>query len=127
MGIILLIAATPVIAVFLFAAYALIRGSIIRANERANDPAAFDAAQVARKDAQAAFARRQREALVCPHCQQGGGVSRRTERRKQGISGAKATGAVVTGGISVLATGLSQKRSVTVMECRNCGASWTVS
>lgn len=43
----------------------------------------------------------------------------------KGISGAKATGAVLTVGISVLATGLSRKKDrVTVATCSNCQSTW---
>jgi hypothetical protein len=64
--------------------------------------------------------------VICPHCQQAGGVSRRLVRRKRGISGGKAAGAVLTGGVSMLATGLSRKEDVTNLSCSNCGMSWDV-
>jgi hypothetical protein len=63
-------------------------------------------------------------ALLCPHCQNRGSVRTKNITKKIGISGAKATGAVLTGGISVLATGLSQKDQVTQAYCENCGSSW---
>jgi hypothetical protein len=49
-----------------------------------------------------------------------------TERTKmkQGISGGKATGAVLTMGVSMLATGLSRKQKVTKATCKNCGSEW---
>jgi len=62
--------------------------------------------------------------IVCPYCQTQGSVSVQSVRRKQGISGAKATGAVMTGGLSMFATGLSRKQSMTHMACRNCGVAW---
>lgn len=62
--------------------------------------------------------------IVCPYCQTQGSVSTQSVRRKQGISGAKATGALMTGGMSMFATGLSRKQSMTHMQCRNCGVSW---
>jgi hypothetical protein len=40
--------------------------------------------------------------------------------RKRGIGGGKATGAVLTGGLSTLATGLSQKQWMTKAHCDNC-------
>ena len=46
--------------------------------------------------------------MVCPHCQATGMVHARRIRQKKGISGGKATGALLTGGWSVLATGLSR-------------------
>lgn len=65
--------------------------------------------------------------LVCPHCQKKGAVHQKKSKRKQGISGGKATGAVLTGGLSLLATGLSRKQAGTEMYCSNCGTSWFVS
>jgi hypothetical protein len=44
---------------------------------------------------------------------------------KKGISGGKATGAVLTAGFSILATGLSRKESATQATCGNCRMSWT--
>ena len=44
--------------------------------------------------------------------------------RKRGISGGKATGAVMTGGLSMLATGLSRKERVNALHCDNCGMTW---
>jgi hypothetical protein len=52
----------------------------------------------------------------------------RTTRKveaKKGISGGKATGAVLTAGISILATGLSRKETVTQVACTNCKSQWT--
>jgi hypothetical protein len=51
----------------------------------------------------------QQSRLVCPHCQTAGSVTARVVTRKKGVSGGKATGAVLTGGVSMLATGLSRK------------------
>lgn len=62
--------------------------------------------------------------MVCPHCQKKGTVSTKQVTTKQGISGGKATGAVLTAGFSLLATGLSRKQKVTEAHCRNCGATW---
>ncbi|MDP2181898.1 MAG: zinc ribbon domain-containing protein [Actinomycetota bacterium] len=63
-------------------------------------------------------------AMVCPHCQSKGTVSTKQVKQKKGISGGKATAAVVTGGLSILATGLSRKEDVTEAHCRNCGNTW---
>jgi hypothetical protein len=62
--------------------------------------------------------------LICPHCQFKGKVRTRHVNRKKGISGAKATGAILTGGISVLATGLSRKEGFTQAHCENCNSTW---
>lgn len=68
----------------------------------------------------------QQAAIVCPHCQQAGGVTRRAATRKKGISGGKATGALMTGGASMLATGLSRKEGAQECRCSNCGMKWDV-
>ncbi len=62
--------------------------------------------------------------MVCPHCQTKGFVITSQQKVKKGISGGKATGAVLTAGISLLATGLSRKEWVTVAYCSNCQARW---
>jgi hypothetical protein len=64
--------------------------------------------------------------LICPHCQAKGIVSSKSVKAKKGISGGKATGAVLTLGISTLATGLSPKQLVTVRTCSNCQTTWEV-
>lgn len=69
---------------------------------------------------------RQQAQVICPHCHNRGGVTWREVKRKQGISGAKATGAVLTGGLSVVATGLSRKGYVRACSCHNCGMKWDV-
>jgi len=63
-------------------------------------------------------------ALVCPHCQGKGTVRTQSVKRKKGISGGKATAAILTGGVSVLATGLSRKETSTEAYCGNCGSKW---
>ena len=62
--------------------------------------------------------------IVCPHCQMKGRVLTKPIKKKAGISGAKATGALLTGGVSVLATGLSRKEAVTELHCKNCSSTW---
>ena len=62
--------------------------------------------------------------LICPHCQQKGGVHTKSIQAKKGISGGKATGAVLTGGVSLLATGLSRKEQSTEAFCSNCKSTW---
>lgn len=63
-------------------------------------------------------------AMVCPHCQTKGKVRTKPIKRKAGISGAKATAAVFTAGVSMLATGLSRKEAVTEARCGNCNSVW---
>ena len=62
--------------------------------------------------------------MVCPHCQSRGTVRTKKVKRKRGISGGKATAALFTGGVSLLATGLSRKENVTEARCRKCGNVW---
>jgi hypothetical protein len=67
------------------------------------------------------------KALVCPHCHSTGTVSTETIRAKRGISGGKATGAILTGGLSMLVTGLSRKERVREAHCSHCGMVWHIS
>jgi hypothetical protein len=62
--------------------------------------------------------------LVCPHCQTAGNVRAKTVKLKKGISGGKVTGAILTGGLSMLATGLSRKKTATQAHCDNSGSTW---
>ena len=72
------------------------------------------AQQKARLDAQ----------IVCPHCQTRGRVTTCDVKLKKGVSGGKAVGALMTGGLSLLAVGLSRKEDATKAECSNCGSIW---
>jgi hypothetical protein len=63
-------------------------------------------------------------AIICPHCQTQGAVTSRLVKQKKGVSGAKATGAVLTLGWSMLATGLSRKEQATELRCGNCRMRW---
>jgi hypothetical protein len=53
-------------------------------------------------------------------------VEVRKGKKKKGISGAKATAAVLTAGISILATGLAKKDKGMNAKCLNCGMSWFI-
>lgn len=64
------------------------------------------------------------ESIVCKFCQTKGTVHTGARVRKQGISGGKATGALFTGGLSMLVTGLSRKQQVTHLWCDECGMAW---
>lgn len=64
--------------------------------------------------------------IVCPHCQSRGSVRTKEVRVKSGISGGKATGAVLTGGLSVVATGLSRKENRTQARCSKCRTVWFI-
>jgi hypothetical protein len=45
-------------------------------------------------------------------------------QRKGNISGAKATAAILTGGLSLLATGLARKKWCTQARCDGCTSQW---
>jgi Flp pilus assembly protein TadB len=62
--------------------------------------------------------------MICPHCHERGQINTKTVTQKKGISGGKATGAILTGGVSLLATGLSRKERNTEAYCRNCKNTW---
>ena len=62
--------------------------------------------------------------MICPHCQTKGNVHTEKAKVKQGVSGGKATGALLTGGVSLLAVGLSRKQKVTKAECKTCKSEW---
>jgi hypothetical protein len=66
-----------------------------------------------------------RPQIVCTHCQVQGRVRTKGIEKDAGISGKKATAAALTGGISILATGLSRKEQLTQAHCDNCGSTWT--
>lgn len=85
---------------------------------------AFADQKAGKPQARAAAKRAQEARIVCPHCQTAGRVTTRPVKLKKGISGGKATGAILTGGVSMLATGLSRKESVTAFACSNCGVNW---
>jgi len=63
-------------------------------------------------------------AMICPHCQTKGCVYTKNVKMKAGVSGGKATAAILTGGFSLFATGLSRKQSVTEAWCSNCQSTW---
>lgn len=62
--------------------------------------------------------------MVCPHCQTKGRIRTKKITKKTGVSGGKAAAAVVTGGLSVLAVGLSRKEDSTQAHCDNCNNTW---
>jgi len=64
--------------------------------------------------------------VMCPHCSVTGGVDVKRVKQKKGISGGKATAAVLTLGVSVLGTGLSRKEEVSQAHCNNCGVTWNM-
>ena len=77
----------------------------------------------AREDAQRKYGSFN-NAMVCPHCTSKGQIRPKPIEKKTGVSGGKATAAVLTGGVSVLATGLSQKEGATQAHCEGCNNTW---
>jgi hypothetical protein len=63
--------------------------------------------------------------MLCTHCQTKGKVRTKSVTNKKGISGGKATAALLTGGVSLLATGLSRKEHGTQARCDECKNTWT--
>jgi len=64
--------------------------------------------------------------ILCPHCQVRGQVHTKRVKVKRGVSGGKTTGAVLTAGFSILATGLSRKETATRATCNNCHVTWLI-
>lgn len=62
--------------------------------------------------------------MICPHCQTEGKVYSCSGVQKGGISGGKAIGGWLTGGLSLLATGIQQRHDVTLARCDNCKSQW---
>ena len=62
--------------------------------------------------------------IVCPHCQARGGVRTRRVKAKKGVSGGKATAAILTSGLSLLAVGLSRQETITEASCSLCESVW---
>lgn len=75
----------------------------------------------AQRDSKKREAERQRAQIVCPRCQVAGHVTVSATSKKRGVSGGKATGALLTGGASLLLVGLSRKEYVQLLTCSNCG------
>lgn len=63
-------------------------------------------------------------AMLCPHCQLRGEIRTKVVTRKKGVSGGKATAALLTVGTSLLVTGLSRKEALTEAWCGNCKNTW---
>lgn len=62
--------------------------------------------------------------MVCPHCNATGSIRTKKTTQKKGVSGGKATAALLTGGVSLLATGLSRKENNTQAHCTKCQNTW---
>jgi hypothetical protein len=62
--------------------------------------------------------------MICQQCGVKGHVRTKQVTQKRGISGVKAFGAVVTGGLSLLPFGISSNERVTEAHCGNCNSTW---
>ena len=76
------------------------------------------------EDAKYDVKRNMEQNMICPHCHTKGSVTTNIVKQKVGISGGKATAALLRAGISLLGTGLSRKQKMTEAICSNCGAKW---
>ena len=65
-------------------------------------------------------------ALRCPHCGMVGTVSTAKVDVNDGVSGGKATAGFLTGGLSLIVTGLSRHSRVTQATCGHCAMSWII-
>lgn len=62
--------------------------------------------------------------MICPHCGLVNSVRTKRVEKKSGISGGKAAVGMMTGGVSLLATGISGKEKKTRAYCSSCKNSW---
>ena len=62
--------------------------------------------------------------MICSQCQDKGFIRTKSVQRKKGVSGGKATAAILTLGITMLATGLSRKEGLTQAHCTKCNSTW---
>jgi hypothetical protein len=62
--------------------------------------------------------------MMCPHCQTNGKIRTKHITQKKGISGGKAVATILTGGLSLIAVGLSRKEGATQAHCDNCNNTW---
>jgi hypothetical protein len=62
--------------------------------------------------------------IICPQCHTKGAVRVRWEMRKGGVSGGKATAAILKGGTSLLLPGRYRWQEATGAHCHNCTSTW---
>lgn len=62
--------------------------------------------------------------MICPHCKTKGQINTKKVDLTKGISGGKAVAGLMTGGLSILAVGISRKESQTEARCGKCGNVW---
>lgn len=63
-------------------------------------------------------------AIVCRFCHERGGVGVDVRTQRAGIDATKAGAAMLTGGASVLAVGLTGERKVHRLTCATCQMTW---
>jgi hypothetical protein len=63
--------------------------------------------------------------MICPHCQHKG-IRTGEVVRKKGVSGGKATAAILTSGLSLFAVGLSRIEREMECRCPHCSTIWHV-
>jgi hypothetical protein len=83
---------------------------------------AWDKSRARKEDAETRLAGEHK--IVCPQCQERGFVTTDKVIERTGIHGGKASAAILTGGVSMLATGLSNELERTKATCSNCGSTW---
>lgn len=64
--------------------------------------------------------------VFCPYCHEQGGITTYRGKARKGISGGKATAAIMTLGLSLVVAGLSRKESTTLAYCGWCRMEWYV-
>ncbi|MDP1614890.1 MAG: hypothetical protein Q8L68_03755 [Methylococcales bacterium] len=62
--------------------------------------------------------------MICPHCKTKGQVLTEPVNLKKGVSGGKAVAGLLTGGLSLLAVGLSRTENSTKATCGKCKNVW---
>jgi len=62
--------------------------------------------------------------MKCPHCQTVGLIATKKVDLKKGVSGGKAVAGILTGGLSLLAVGLSREETQTEARCGKCRNVW---
>lgn len=62
--------------------------------------------------------------MKCPHCDTTGNIRTKGITQKKGISGGKAAAGLMTGGVSLLAVGLSRTEKSTEARCGKCKNVW---
>ena len=63
--------------------------------------------------------------VVCTFCQTKGKVRVKKGERKEGLSGGKVAGGMLTGGASILVTGIHRKQEIQNATCGNCRQTWS--